>query len=88
MRLRYRLVRHPLMLGFVVVFWAAPAMTTGHLLFAIGATAYILIVLVALRQQERDPVSGLGSRYRGYRRDVPMLIPVPRRHRSETVARQ
>jgi protein-S-isoprenylcysteine O-methyltransferase Ste14 len=80
--LLYRLVRHPLMLGFVVAFWAAPTMTAGHLLFAIATTAYILI---ALQLEERDLMATLGNQYRDYRRDVPMLVPVPRRHSAETL---
>jgi len=79
-RLLYRLVRHPLMLGFVVAFWAAPTMTAGHLLFAIGMTGYILI---ALQLEEHDLVAALGSQYRDYRREVPMLLPRPRRHTTE-----
>jgi protein-S-isoprenylcysteine O-methyltransferase Ste14 len=78
----YRLVRHPLMLGFIVAFWAAPTMTAGHLLFATGTTGYILI---ALQLEERDLVAALGNRYRDYCRHVPMLIPLPRRHTAETV---
>lgn len=63
------------MLGFLVAFWAAPKMTSGHLLFSIGTTAYILI---ALQLEERDLTAQLGERYRDYRRRVPMLIPNPR----------
>ncbi|GAB7144313.1 hypothetical protein AWC22_15055 [Mycobacterium riyadhense] len=80
--LLYRLVRHPIMLGFIVAFWAAPTMTAGHLLFAIATTAYILI---ALQLEEHDLVAALGNQYRDYRREVPMLVPLPRRHSTETV---
>ncbi|WP_156685675.1 methanethiol S-methyltransferase [Mycobacterium sp. Marseille-P9652] len=79
-RLLYRLVRHPLMLGFLVAFWAAPTMTAGHLVFTLGMTAYILI---AVQIEERDLVAVLGDAYRQYRRDVPMLVPLKRRHATE-----
>ena len=68
----YRLIRHPLMAGFVIVFWAAPAMTTGHLLFAAVATAYIV---VGIRFEERDLARELGEPYQEYRAHVPALVP-------------
>jgi len=81
----YRLVRHPLMLGFLIAFWATPTMTAGHLLFSIAITAYILI---ALQIEERSLVAALGDQYRDYQRDVPMLVPKTRlaqRNSSEAV---
>lgn len=70
----YRHVRHPMMLGFLIAFWAAPTMTVGHLIFAAGMTAYILI---GLRFEERDLISHLGEIYMRYRQAVPMLVPLP-----------
>jgi protein-S-isoprenylcysteine O-methyltransferase Ste14 len=67
----YRLVRHPLYVGWLTVFWAAPTMTAAHLLFAAGLTAYIL---AAIRWEERDLVAA-HPEYAVYRRRVPMLLP-------------
>ena len=69
----YSRIRHPLMSGFVIVFWAAPAMTVGHLLFAAAATGYIL---VGIAFEERDLLTELGEEYGSYRARVPALIPV------------
>ena len=68
----YRFVRHPLYLGFLLAFWAAPTMTVAHLFFAAMTTAYIII---AIQFEERDLVHEHGARYRDYRGLVPMLFP-------------
>ena len=72
----YRFVRHPIMVGFIIAFWATPKMTVGHLVFAIATTAYILI---AIQIEERDLASIHGETYEDYRRQVSMLLPLPPR---------
>jgi protein-S-isoprenylcysteine O-methyltransferase Ste14 len=67
----YRLVRHPLYVGWLIAFWAAPTMTAAHLLFATTTTVYIL---AALGMEERDLLAALPE-YADYRRRVPMLVP-------------
>ena len=68
----YKFVRHPLYIGWLLVSWATPTMSAGHLLLAFALTAYILI---AIQFEERDLVAGLGESYVEYRRAVPMLVP-------------
>ena len=83
--LLYKIVRHPLLLGFIIAFWATPRMTAGHLLFAVVTTVYML---VAIQLEERDSLRAHGEAYEDYRKRVPMLVPIPKRRDSETTAVQ
>lgn len=78
----YRLVRHPLYIGWLIIFWAAPTMTVAHLVFAVMTTAYILI---AIQLEERDLVDAFGSDYVAYRLRTPMLVPRLRLSRRATL---
>ncbi|MGZ6014152.1 MAG: methanethiol S-methyltransferase [Phenylobacterium sp.] len=68
----YRVVRHPLYVGFIIAFWAAPTMSLGHLVFAIATTGYILI---AIQLEEHDLVGVFGDTYRSYQKRVAMILP-------------
>jgi len=77
----YRLVRHPLYVGWILAFWASPTMTIAHLVFALMTTGYIL---TAIQLEERDLEDAYGEPYRRYRERVPMLVPgVARRRRAQ-----
>ncbi len=78
----YRVVRHPIYVGWILIFWMTPVMTTAHLLFSVATTAYILI---AIRFEERDLARLYGKAYGEYRRSVPMLIPFTGRPRTSVM---
>jgi len=69
----YKIVRHPIMSGFIIAFWATPLMTLGHLIFAIGTTIYIILSVKFL--EEKDLRNYIGKEYEEYQKKVPMLIP-------------
>ncbi len=69
----YKIVRHPIMSGFIIAFWATPLMTVGHLIFSIATTIYIIVAVKIL--EEKDLRNYIGKEYEEYQKKVPMLIP-------------
>lgn len=69
----YRLVRHPIMTGFIIAFWATPTMSAGHLMFALVMTGYIVIAVLYL--EEKDLIASIGDDYLTYRNEVPAFVP-------------
>ncbi|MCS3532164.1 methanethiol S-methyltransferase [Chryseobacterium sp. JUb7] len=69
----YKIVRHPIMLGFLIAFWAAPVMTVGHLVFTLTTSIYIFIAVKFL--EEKDLEKFYGEEYKNYQKKVPMLVP-------------
>ena len=80
----YRLVRHPLYVGWLFTFWMTPTMTLAHLVFAVATASYILI---AIQFEEHDLVHEYGELYEEYRRGVPMLVPLGARQNRDSAKR-
>ncbi|HJQ54235.1 MAG TPA: hypothetical protein VJ825_10365 [Gemmatimonadaceae bacterium] len=80
----YKIVRHPIMVGFFIAFWATPFMSAGHLLFAIATTGYIIL---AVQLEERDLVAAHGEQYLNYRKQVPAFVPIPKKGGAVTAPR-
>jgi protein-S-isoprenylcysteine O-methyltransferase Ste14 len=75
LRSLYKLVRHPLMLGFLIAFWATPTMTASHLCFSLLFSIYIVL---GVKIEERDLVAQHGESYLAYKRSTPGLLPLPK----------
>jgi len=76
----YKIVRHPIMLGFIIAFWATPSMTVGHLLFTLVTTIYIFIAVKYL--EEKDLRKFIGEKYETYQKEVPMIVPFTKKRRG------
>lgn len=79
----YKVIRHPIMAGFFLAFWATPTMTVGHLLFTVVSSAYIIVATFAF--EERDLKKVFGKRYRDYLKQVPPFIPRPNRRAVQPI---
>lgn len=79
-RVLYRFVRHPIMTGFIIAFWATPVMTTGHLLFAVVTTVYIVIAVKHF--EEKDLVAEIGEEYANYQKEVGTFFPGIGKHKN------
>ncbi len=79
----YGVVRHPIMLGFLIAFWATPVMTVGHLLFAIMTTLYIYVAVKYL--EEKDLRKFIGDEYDAYQKKVPMFIPFTKKKTKKSL---
>ena len=75
----YKIVRHPIMLGYIIAFWSTPLMTVGHLLFTIITTLYILVAVKYL--EEKDLKNSIGKAYEDYQNKIPMIIPFTKRRK-------
>ena len=79
----YKMIRHPLYFGWLLMFWSAPVMTIAHLVFAVATTAYIFI---AIQLEEKDLIKVHGKKYINYRKSVPMILPIGRKSNTSTPA--